>query len=101
MLTTDYLETTEPDALARLLDLAEDATGRLAGQGLLRRDDEFSPEGLPLLLLDHGDSRSLVGSSNLSRSGIALGVEWTLVTDLDAVWQPRSNGSGTTVETPP
>jgi diadenosine tetraphosphate (Ap4A) HIT family hydrolase len=35
LLTTDYLGTTEPEALSRLIDLAEAPEGRFAGEGVL------------------------------------------------------------------
>jgi superfamily II DNA or RNA helicase/diadenosine tetraphosphate (Ap4A) HIT family hydrolase len=84
LLTTDYLQTTEPDALARLLDLAEDATGRLEVRVFSDETTSFHPKGYLFRSSTTGICRSLVGSSNLSRSGISLGIEWTLATHLDA-----------------
>jgi HKD family nuclease len=94
LLTTDYLQTTEPDALARLLDLAEDASGRLEVRVFSDETTSFHPKGYLFRSSTTGTCRSLVGSSNLSRSGISLGIEWL-------VWQPPSNGPGQTVETSP
>ena len=84
LLTTDYLQTTEPDALARLLDLAEDASGRLEVRVFSDETTSFHPKGYLFRSSTTGTCRSLVGSSNLSRSGISLGIEWTLTTHQDA-----------------
>jgi diadenosine tetraphosphate (Ap4A) HIT family hydrolase len=99
LLTTDYLEHTEPDALARLLDLAEDAAGRLEVRVFSDEATSFHPKGYLFRSSTTGVCRSLVGSSNLSRSGISIGIEWTLATHLDAglaaaferAWADRRN----------
>jgi superfamily II DNA or RNA helicase/diadenosine tetraphosphate (Ap4A) HIT family hydrolase len=78
LLTTDYLQTTEPGALARLLDLAESSLGRLQLRIFSDPTTSFHPKGYLFWSSTAGDGRSLVGSSNLSRSGISQGVEWNL-----------------------
>jgi superfamily II DNA or RNA helicase/HKD family nuclease len=84
LLTTDYLYTTEPDALQRLLDLSETpprtATGRLALRVFSDAATSFHPKGYLFWSSTTGAGVSLVGSSNLSRSGIEAGVEWNLRT---------------------
>lgn len=80
ILTTDYLGTTEPDALAGLMDLADDAPDRLAIRVFSDSRTSFHPKAYLFSSSSTGLGRSLVGSSNLSRSGIELGVEWTLET---------------------
>jgi diadenosine tetraphosphate (Ap4A) HIT family hydrolase/HKD family nuclease len=78
ILTTDYLGTTEPDALAGLMDLADNDPGRLAIRVFVDSRTSFHPKAYLFSSSAAGVGRSLVGSSNLSRSGIELGVEWTL-----------------------
>ena len=78
LLTTDYLQTTEPAALARLLDLAESSLGRLQLRIFSDATTSFHPKGYLFWSTTTRTGRSLVGSSNLSRSGISQGVEWNL-----------------------
>jgi HKD family nuclease len=76
LLTGDYLEITDPDALQRLLDLRE-----LAGvdRCILRVFESggtsFHPKAY---LISQGDGRhaAYVGSSNLSQFALTEGVEW-------------------------
>jgi HKD family nuclease len=84
LLTTDYLLTTEPDALARLLDIAEGSDGRLEVRVFSDDSTSFHPKAYLFWSSTSGSCRSLVGSSNLSRSGIALGIEWSLLTQQNA-----------------
>lgn len=82
ILTTGYLDVTEPDALRRLLKLVPalqlkmyDARGR-----------SFHPKTW-LFKLANGRELALVGSSNLSRSALLTGVEWNYkVLDSDHGW---------------
>ena len=71
-LTSDYLGVTEPGALRRLLSIGPPATIRCyeAGRG------SFHPKAY---LFDHADGsgRGFIGSSNLSRTGLVDGIEWT------------------------
>jgi superfamily II DNA or RNA helicase len=72
VLTGDYLDVTEPDALLRLLDL---------GQGLDLRVHEGAGTSFHLksyVLCDDVGFRgtAFVGSSNLSRTALLDGVEW-------------------------
>jgi diadenosine tetraphosphate (Ap4A) HIT family hydrolase/HKD family nuclease len=86
VLTTDYLQTTEPDALARLLDLSETfanpdtPTGRLEVRVFSDATTSFHPKGHLFRSSTTGTGVSVVGSSNLSRSGIETGIEWNLTT---------------------
>ncbi len=85
ILTTDYLAITEHAALGRLLDLINDAAdGRPGRSGDLQvrvfRDaaTSFHPKAY-LFWSSSGDAATvLVGSSNLSRSGLTDGVEWNV-----------------------
>lgn len=78
LLTTDYLETTEPEALARLLDLAEASTGQLEVRVFSDAATSFHPKGYHFWSSSTGRGVAVIGSSNLSRSGIERGVEWNL-----------------------
>ncbi len=85
VLTTDYLQVTDADALAELLDLAEAGVG-LPGPGRLDVKvfsdplTSFHPKAYLFWASDGSVSRGFVGSSNLSASGIGGGVEWNLAT---------------------
>jgi superfamily II DNA or RNA helicase/diadenosine tetraphosphate (Ap4A) HIT family hydrolase len=77
ILTTDYLQITEHAALRQLLDLAEDFPNL---QVRVFRDPglSFHPKAY-LFWSPRADAvRVIVGSSNLSRSGLADGVEWNV-----------------------
>jgi HKD family nuclease len=86
VLTTDYLQTTEPDALAKLLDLSETfanpdtPAGRLETRVFSDATTSFHPKGYLFWSSTTGTGVSVVGSSNLSRSGIETGIEWNLTT---------------------
>ncbi len=72
LLTTDYLDVTEPDALRRLLAIQPAIAVRVfeaAGRA-------FHPKAY-LFERPDGSGRAFVGSANLSRSGLVDGVEWT------------------------
>ena len=72
LLTTDYLDVTEPDALRRLLAIQPAIQVRVfeaAGRA-------FHPKAYLFERAD-GSGRAFVGSANLSRSGLVDGVEWT------------------------
>jgi superfamily II DNA or RNA helicase/diadenosine tetraphosphate (Ap4A) HIT family hydrolase len=94
LLTTDYLQTTEPDALARLLDLVESHPDALSVRVFSDPSTSFHPKGYLFSSSESGAALSLVGSSNLSRSGIQEGFEWNLATgpalhlvaEFDALW---------------
>ena len=99
LLTTDYLGTTEPEALSRLIDLAETAEGRLQLKVFSDARTSFHPKGYLFWSSTTGAALHLIGSSNLSRSGIRDGVEWNLITgsvrplvsEFDGLWDdPRS-----------
>jgi diadenosine tetraphosphate (Ap4A) HIT family hydrolase/HKD family nuclease len=76
ILTTDYMGVTEHAALARLLDLVEDFAGL---QVRVFRDPgtSFHPKAYLFWSSRTDAVRVLVGSSNLSRSGLVDGVEWS------------------------
>ncbi len=78
LLTTDYLQTTEPDALARLLDLTETYAPLLKVRVFSDPATSFHPKGYLFWSSATGAALSLVGSSNLSRFGIRDGWEWNL-----------------------
>jgi diadenosine tetraphosphate (Ap4A) HIT family hydrolase/HKD family nuclease len=94
LLTTDYLQTTEPDALARLLDLVETYDDALSVRVFSDPTTSFHPKGYLFSSSKTGAALSLVGSSNLSRSGIQEGFEWNLasgpalqlVSEFEALW---------------
>jgi HKD family nuclease len=77
ILTGDYLDVTDPDALVRLLDLALDPKARLElrvfdGQAL-----SFHPKAYLFRAAD-GTGVAYVGSSNLSATALKTGVEWNM-----------------------
>ncbi len=99
LLTTDYLGTTEPEALSRLIDLAETAEGRLQLRVFSDATTSFHPKGYLFWSSLTGAALQLIGSSNLSRSGIRDGIEWNVITgsvrplisEFDGLWNdPRS-----------
>jgi superfamily II DNA or RNA helicase/diadenosine tetraphosphate (Ap4A) HIT family hydrolase len=83
ILTTDYMEVTEHAALGRLLDLAA-ADHPPAQSSNLRvrvfRDaaTSFHPKAYLFWSSRRSAATVLVGSSNLSRSGLAAGIEWNV-----------------------
>ncbi len=90
LLTGDYFDVTEPRGLERLLDLqAEEPV--LAGRARLglrlfeTRGKAFHPKAY--VFHHDGDGIAFVGSSNLSRSALGNGVEWSyrIVASSDAV----------------
>ncbi len=71
IVTGDYLDVTDPDALARLVDLGKGAEVRVfQSQGR-----SFHPKGYRIGLTN-GGSIAFIGSSNLSQSALMTGVEW-------------------------
>lgn len=87
VLTTDYLDVTDPDALANLLDLQESAAllqGDLQVKVWQEPGRSFHPKAYLFRSTTTGRALGFVGSSNLSRSGIDDGIEWNLsVHDVD------------------
>lgn len=99
ILTTDYLGLTEREALARLLDMAGDSFGMLQVRIFHDPATSFHPKAYLFSSRKTGDALAVVGSSNLSRSGLAGGVEWNVSVDdaepmlqrFDELWDdPRS-----------
>jgi superfamily II DNA or RNA helicase/diadenosine tetraphosphate (Ap4A) HIT family hydrolase len=100
ILTTDYLEITDADALARLLDLVDTFGDRLAVRVFSDASTSFHPKAYLFWADDGTAARAYVGSSNLSASGIDGGVEWSvgvdqvapIVASYERLWNdPRSH----------
>jgi superfamily II DNA or RNA helicase/diadenosine tetraphosphate (Ap4A) HIT family hydrolase len=83
ILTTDYLDITDPDALSNLLDLS-DGLGIDNEQLKVKLWKSIGQSFHPKAYIFHSsrsqESEGFVGSSNLSRSGIDGGIEWNLGT---------------------
>jgi len=78
ILTTDYLQITDADALSRLLDLVDTFGDRVAVRVFSDAATSFHPKAYLFWSADGTAARAFVGSSNLSRSGISGGVEWSV-----------------------
>ena len=80
VLTSDYLDITDPDALTDLFDMQESSWGE--GSSLKVRiwkwNLSFHPKAYLFSSSDSGKSEGFIGSSNLSQSGIHGGVEWNV-----------------------
>jgi superfamily II DNA or RNA helicase/HKD family nuclease/diadenosine tetraphosphate (Ap4A) HIT family hydrolase len=79
VLTGDYLDATDPDALLRLLDLNGKIECRIFETSQTRAKSEFAGSFHPKAYLFHhkdGTAAAFVGSSNLSQSALTSGVEW-------------------------
>lgn len=70
-LTGDYLDVTEPEALANLLDL----NGSIDLRIFETQQVSFHPKGYVFYFPD-GSATALIGSSNLSASALREGIEW-------------------------
>jgi superfamily II DNA or RNA helicase/diadenosine tetraphosphate (Ap4A) HIT family hydrolase len=81
VLTTDYLTVTDPDALARLLDLAEVRPEAVATRVFHDPATSFHPKAYLFSSADGAAAAAFVGSNNLSASGIAGGIEWAVSAD--------------------
>ncbi len=100
VLTTDYLNVTDADALAELLDMSEShgsGHGDLAVRVFSDPLTSFHPKAYLFYSSTDEMAAGYVGSSNLSRSGIQSGVEWSLGVDrvgqlvesFDGLWADR------------
>ncbi len=78
ILTTDYLGITEPEALGRLLDLSDDSLGRVEVRVFHDQATSFHPKAYLFWSSTSGNGLAIVGSSNLSRSGLSTGIEWNV-----------------------
>jgi superfamily II DNA or RNA helicase/predicted house-cleaning noncanonical NTP pyrophosphatase (MazG superfamily) len=79
LLTTDYLDVTEPEALERVLDWS----GRFEARVFSHPDRSFHPKAYWFERAD-GSGRAFIGSANFSRMGLKDGIEWTWsVLDID------------------
>ncbi len=79
ILTTDYLQITDPSALGMLLDRAgehDNVQLRVFSEAGL----SFHPKAYIFSSSSSAAGLAFVGSSNLSRSGIETGIEWNLET---------------------
>jgi len=83
ILTTDYLDITDPDALAELLDICDELDQDRKGLEVRlwkARTESFHPKAYLFRSSNGNQAQGFVGSSNLSRSGIDGGIEWNLGT---------------------
>ena len=81
ILTTDYLLVTHPQALAHLLDRMGDsdaASGRLKVKVFSGGSQSFHPKAYIFTSSALAEGVALLGSSNLSLSGIRKGIEWNV-----------------------
>ena len=77
LLTGDYLGITDPQALHRLLDLREAASGRFDLRVFESRGVSFHPKAYIFYLNElRGNGVAYVGSSNLSAQALEDGIEW-------------------------
>ncbi len=79
ILTGDYLDVTDPDALRRMMDLE----GRVELKIFEAAKTGFHPKSWIFHLSD-GAGIALVGSSNLSETALRTGIEWSLRTYTNA-----------------
>ena len=81
LLTTDYLLVTHPKALAHFLDrtdIIRPNGGTLEVRVFSGGSTSFHPKAYIFTSSSTGAGVALLGSSNLSRSGLRQGVEWNL-----------------------
>ena len=78
VLTTDYLNYTEPGALAALIDLTQEWPDKIAIRVFSDHLTSFHPKGYLFHSTSGDRAAAIVGSSNLSRSGLSGGIEWNL-----------------------
>lgn len=78
LLTTDYLNITDHLALARLADLAADHPESIEIRVFQDPSTSFHPKAYIFRASGSAFAAGFVGSSNLSASGLAGGVEWNL-----------------------
>lgn len=81
VLTTDYLNVTDADALTRLLDLSETRPTSIETRLFHDPGTSFHPKAYLFHSRSGSAAVGFVGSNNLSASGIAGGVEWAVGTD--------------------
>jgi superfamily II DNA or RNA helicase/diadenosine tetraphosphate (Ap4A) HIT family hydrolase/HKD family nuclease len=75
LLTGDYLDITEPNALVRLLDLTEESPGRVELRVFETKGTSFHPKAY-VFHDSQGQGVAYVGSSNLSETALERGIEW-------------------------
>ncbi|MCB0968133.1 MAG: DEAD/DEAH box helicase family protein, partial [Ilumatobacter sp.] len=95
LLTTDYLQVTDTRSLGFFLDrLTDGPVGRMEARVFSDPSTSFHPKAYIFTSSATGDGVAFVGSSNLSHSGVASGVEWNmqttgtrgLVEEFDRLW---------------
>lgn len=95
VLTTDYLFITDAAALGFFLDRVTDAAaGRLDVRVFSDTNTSFHPKAYLFSSSTSSDATAFIGSSNLTYSGIAAGIEWNLQTsatrqliaEFDGLW---------------
>lgn len=96
LLSTDYLLVTDVSALGFFLDRVGTypSGGSLAARVHSDPSVSFHPKAYIFTSIETGDGEAIVGSSNLSRSGLKTGVEWNLrsrrvgelVEEFDHLW---------------
>ncbi len=81
LLTTDYLQVTDTRSLGFFLDrLTDGPVGKLEARVFSDPSTSFHPKAYIFTSSATRDGVAFVGSSNLSHSGIASGVEWNIQT---------------------
>ncbi|MFN8610881.1 MAG: DEAD/DEAH box helicase family protein [Vulcanimicrobiota bacterium] len=75
LVTGDTLGVTDPDALARLLDLVQSYPERAAVRIFQSERQSFHPKAYYIRDLD-GSETAFIGSSNLTGSALNEGIEW-------------------------
>ncbi len=96
LLTTDYLNITDSNALGFFLDRQQQLPERLEVRVFADPTTSFHPKAY-IFASAAEDDVAFVGSSNLSRSGISAGVEWNLevddvehlVAEFEELWNDR------------
>ena len=84
LITGDYFDVTEPDALLTLLDLAQQFPGQLELHVFSNTASGFHPKAY-LLHTGTDTGIAFVGSSNMSRNALITGLEWNYRTGMDRV----------------
>jgi hypothetical protein len=90
LITGDYLDVTDPEALRRLMDLEGPAELKVFEAGVIG----FHPKSWIFHFAD-GSGVALVGSSNLSEAALKTGVEWhyrTFTPDQQGGWRDVLEG---------
>ncbi len=88
VLTGDYLDATDPDALVKLLDLHSEFPHQVQLRIFEATKQSFHPKAY-LISLQNDETTAFIGSSNLTRRALLNGIEWnyriTSVQDPDGI----------------